>query len=99
MRTLIQLKHANLKIIMPEERIDSYALMESCEKIVTFGSTIGIEATYWGKPSVLLGACTYDNLDCCYTPKDRFDAVELIISPLKPKPKENCYPYAYLFLR
>ena len=34
-------KFKNLKIIWPEEKIDSYALILGCEKVITFGSTIG----------------------------------------------------------
>lgn len=38
----------------PDSHIDSYALMDAAEKVFTFGSTIGIEASYWGKPSFSL---------------------------------------------
>jgi hypothetical protein len=43
-------RYRNLHVIWPGESIDSYALLGACEKTLTFGSTIGIEATYWGKP-------------------------------------------------
>src|SRR5690606_20179770 len=45
----------NLTVIPAFSKIDSYALMDACDKTITFGSSIGLEATYWRKPSILFG--------------------------------------------
>jgi len=89
-------KFKNLKIIMPHEKIDSYKLMLSCEKIITFGSTIGAEATYWGKPSILLNRAFYEKEKCVYEPKTHREVVKLILRKnLKPKPQKNTLRFFY----
>jgi hypothetical protein len=38
------------RVIGFEEKVSSYSLMEQATGILTFGSTIGLEAAYWKKP-------------------------------------------------
>lgn len=58
--------HENLRglatIIDAHEKVDSYALMDAASVCVSYGSTAGIEATYWGKPHLLLGRAIYESL-------------------------------------
>jgi len=61
--------YRNLTIIEPEEPVDSYCLLDSCEKVIIFGSTMGVEATFWEKPSILIGQSFYSLLDCVYQPQ------------------------------
>ena len=44
--------------------VDSYALMNLADVVVTYGSTTGAEAAYAGKPVVVMGPSTYGYLDC-----------------------------------
>ena len=90
-----QKKYNNLTVIWSDDKVDSYALLDNCKKSIVFISTMGIEATFWGKPSILAGKSLYDNLDCVYQATNYKTLFKLIDSNLKPKPKENCYPYAY----
>ena len=85
----------NLYIIWPTEIVDSYELMNACEKVVTFGSTIGIEAAYWGKPSILAGRALYENFDCIYVPKTHEEIVKLLQEDLAPLPSESALKYAF----
>ena len=57
-------------IIEPNSTISSYDLLFNCSKVVTFGSTITMEAIYWGKPVVLLGKSLYYYLEGIIIPKD-----------------------------
>lgn len=52
----------NVLIIAPESRVDSYSLMNSSQGVLTYGSTMGVEAAYWGKPLGLLSRARYDEL-------------------------------------
>ena len=79
--------------IGPLEDIDSYSLVEACDVVLTFGSTIGIEATYWGRPSVLCGRADYEFLDCVYMPSDLEEVVKMLNSDLVPLPRESTLPY------
>lgn len=94
-RTLRAMHYPNLHIIWPEETVDSYALMKSCNKIVVFISTVGVEACYWGIPAILAGKAYYQNLDCCYIPQTHEENLELLVADLPPKPKANALKYGY----
>ena len=83
----------NATLILPDSSISSYSLMAASDKVITFGSTMGVEATYWGKPSILMGVMFYEDLDCVYTPQSHTELCELLKSKLEPKSKENTYPY------
>ena len=88
----------NLTIIPASSKISSYSLMDVCDKILTFGSTMGVEATFWGKVSVLFGKSYYMNLDCCYMPQTIEKLVEVLTdSTIQQKPKNSSFPYG-LFL-
>jgi hypothetical protein len=52
----------NVTLISADSPIDSYRLMESCDVVVTFGSSVGIEAPYWGTQSVLVGRAQWEDL-------------------------------------
>lgn len=79
--------------IGPLEDIDSYSLVEACDVVLTFGSTIGIEATYWGRPSILCGRADYEFLDCVYMPSDLDEVVKMLNSDLIPLPRDSTLPY------
>jgi hypothetical protein len=86
----------NAEIIMPDSMVDSYALMRNCEKVLTFGSSMGAEATYYGKPSILLTRAFYEDEDCVYEPRSHQEVVKLIsYVNLKPKNSNNCMRYFY----
>ena len=88
--------YPNLTVILPENPIDSYHLMESCDKVLTFGSSMGIEATFYGQPSILYGNTFYMNLDVTYNPKSFKELTETLLQEnLKPKSKSNTIPYGY----
>jgi hypothetical protein len=90
---------ANLTIIPPESEVDSYALMEQSAVTVTFGSTMGVEASFWGKPSILLGRALYGDLDCVYAPHSHREVVELLRSDLPPKSRSNALKYGFWELK
>jgi hypothetical protein len=91
-----QLESPRLHVIKPSDSCDSYALMDISEKVITFSSTMGVEASFWGKPAILLGATFYMNLDACYTPQNHDEVMNYILAEnLKPKPREGSLIYGY----
>jgi hypothetical protein len=50
---------ARIKIIMPSSQISSYDLVSKSDLIVSYGSTIGIEAAYLKKPVITVGTSLY----------------------------------------
>ena len=91
-------KFSNLCIIWPNEKINSYTLMTACEKVITFGSTTGIEATYWGTPSILANYAAYQNFGCVYVPKTHEQLVKLLHQNLKPLPVDYALQYIYYWV-
>lgn len=87
-----------ITIISPEEDISSYALLDIAGCIVVFGSTMGVEACYWQKPSILVGHSLYEKLDVCYKPQSKEELINMINSDLCPKPKEEALKYSFYLL-
>lgn len=86
----------NLTIIKANDVIDSYALIEHADLVLSFGSTIGIEATYLKKPSLMFGRTFYEDEDATYNPKSYHEIYTLIDSiNLPPKSQNNTYKYGY----
>ena len=85
----------NLRIVAPETKVDSYHLMQQADTVVTFGSTIGIEAVFWNKPSVLLGPCFYRHLKGTYRPSHRNEVIDLLSQDLLPIENHEALIYAY----
>ncbi|WP_445475040.1 capsular polysaccharide export protein, LipB/KpsS family [Methanococcoides methylutens] len=94
-RELYQITSPNLKIIPAESKIDSYNLLMACEKVITFGSTIGIEAVFWGKPSILIGRAFYEGVGSCYMPKNKKELLDLINGYLEPGDKIGALKFGY----
>jgi hypothetical protein len=94
-RELSELKGANLTIIPADSKIDSYELLDACETVITFGSTVGIESIYWGKPSILVGRSLYEGLEGCYIPKDHNELIGLINRRLDSLPDIGALKYGY----
>jgi hypothetical protein len=89
-------RYDNLTAIPAESSISTYALLDSCNKIISFGSTVGIEATYWRKPSILIGNALYMYLDATYNPQTEDELRKLLTDEkLEPKPVVGALKYGY----
>ncbi len=99
LREMAELELPNLHIIPPESPLDSYALMDACEKVVSFSSTMGVEAGYWQTPSILIGHAFYEDLGCCYRPQSHEEVIQLILEKnLAPKPREGSLKYGHYMI-
>jgi hypothetical protein len=93
---IMALKSDFVTIVLPESPISTYALIEHSEKILVFSSTVGIEAVYFGKPSILAGKAAYQELGGNYTPQTHEELVELLLHDnLQPKDKNSALIYGY----
>lgn len=83
-------------VIPANSSISSYALLRASDCVLTFGSTMGIEATYWRKPSVLAGTCFYRDLGATYIPESHRQVIRFLKdSSLSPKPVEPSLKYGH----
>lgn len=87
-------KNSKAILIKPEDDVDTYALIERSDVVVTCGSTVGIEAVYWGRPSVLMGPSFYSNLNAVHTPRDEDELIYMLKNKL-PVNKEGALIYGY----
>jgi hypothetical protein len=84
-----------LRVIGPDEKMDSYALLQTANKVLTFGSTIGIEAAYRGVPSISARWAAYEDLGSTYNSKTHEELLRLLLEPLDPKPIDGAVDFGY----
>lgn len=87
-------------ILLPADcGLDSYALVSSADRVAVFHSTVGIEASFLGKVSILLGDASYRGFDCVYEPESEAELERILLDDTLPsKPRANCLPYGYWLL-
>lgn len=94
--TVLNCPHA--KHLLPDSPFNSYQLINSADFIVTYGSTIGIEAAYRGKISILLGSATYKGIGAVYEPKSYLEFIEMLNkADLGPLPITRAEDWAFWF--
>lgn len=54
---------SRIKFLLPESRVSSYDLVRKSSMVLTFGSTIGVEASFLGKPSGLMSSALHSHLN------------------------------------
>jgi len=91
----------SVEFIPYNSRINSYDLLECASIIVTFGSTIGVEAVLAGKISLLMSNAFHEPMGICRTVRSEFEIEDLMksytsnrLSPSSESQK-NAYSYAY----
>lgn len=84
-----------LIFIDPDDKISSYKLLEYSDIVFTFGSTMGIEAAYWGKPVVVLSSCFYRNLGSTYSPRSLDELNKTLRQDLVSLDNEGAKKYGY----
>lgn len=86
-------KYDNITVIPAKSNMSTYTIMEKCEKTICFGSTMGVESSFWGKPALLLGPSYYYYDDVVYIPKTKEEMMEMLKADLKPKGNINMIKY------
>lgn len=95
---LYRLTSPNFHVIKPESTCSSYTLIDHCDAVLTFGSRTGIEATFWGKPSILIGTATYESFDVAHQVTEKQDLINAILQYSDIKPKVNTYAFGLYML-
>lgn len=85
----------NVKLYYPTDTVNSYSVMEWSDTVVTFGSTITVEACWAGKVVIMLGPSFFDELDVAYTPRTLEEFNSLLRMDLTPKSPENAARFAH----
>lgn len=85
----------NIEVIPADSKVNSYDLLLNADRVLTFGSSIGIEATYWGKPSILAGNCFYRGLGSTYNPTSHDELMNLLTDTIEPLDKLGALKFGY----
>jgi hypothetical protein len=80
--------YPSVNLINAEDDISSYSLVKHCSMVITYGSTIGVEALFIGTPSILMGRTEYEDLGGCIKPADHMEFIRI----LKDYADNKCLP-------
>lgn len=93
--SVLDLARPGVIVVTPESRVSSYGLLRKAEVVLTFGSSMGMEAVFWGKPSILLGPTMYDGLGGTYRPASVEELRALLSRKLEPLDPEAALVFGY----
>ncbi len=84
--------------IPPDSPTDSYALMRAADRVITYGSTSGIEAAYRERPVAVMGPSAYQLLDCVTPVHSADDLKRWLIDDTATNPQKSL-PYGLMMQR
>ncbi|MCH2209863.1 MAG: hypothetical protein MK110_01065 [Fuerstiella sp.] len=85
----------NVRIYEPTDTANTYTLMQWSDQVVTFGSSVTIEACWMNKPAIMLGPSLYDDLEISHNPASVDEFLELLRKDLPVGSRENAARFAY----
>jgi hypothetical protein len=85
----------NVTLIPADSKISSYALLDRADVVIAFLSTMSIEATFWGKPSIIISASIYRPMGASYVPADHDELLRLVRADLRPLDRLPALKFGY----
>jgi len=82
-------RHPRIELIKPNDVQSTYELIDAAKAVLAFGSTVGLEATFWGKPSILCGRAVWDQLDIAYRAESSGEVKLLLSKDLSARSKND----------
>jgi hypothetical protein len=71
-------------------------MLDGAERVLSFGSTVSVEATFWGRPSIGADDSFFDGLDALYEARTEEELVDLLTRPaLPPKNRHAAIAFGY----
>ena len=80
------------RVIESNEKISSYEILDQAIGVISFGSTIGLEAAFHRKPSAILADCWYDEIgvaDKLHSIEDLIHWIEITSQSISPNEITN----------
>ncbi|MHC4219535.1 MAG: hypothetical protein ACYSU7_13910 [Planctomycetota bacterium] len=96
-REIARLDAPFLTVIPPADPADTYEMMRNSASVISFGSTTGIEAVYWGVPSILAAKSMFRDFGVTYNPATHEELIELMRQKLEPRSIEPALVYAFFW--
>ncbi|MEM1067587.1 MAG: hypothetical protein AAGI63_01735, partial [Planctomycetota bacterium] len=89
---------SNVQLYLPHDSISTYGLIEWSDKVITFGSTVTVEACWMDKAVILCGKSFFDDLGVAYVPETVDQASEYLGQDLEPLDRSGAAQFASYFL-
>lgn len=90
----LESKYSWFKFFGPESSVNSYDLVRQAQGVITSGSTIGVEAAYLKKPSILLGNAFHKPMGITINPRSISELANLIKNSVEIKHSRNNFDAA-----
>ena len=90
-------RYPNVTVIPADSKISSYHLLDVADKVIVYGSSMGMEAAYANKPVILLSEKWIYGEDIAYVPQSKNELYRLIDSNLKCKSQYESLKYGFYF--
>ena len=87
----------NITHIPPESNFNTYNLIEECDTVIGFGTTVSIEACLYGKPVIFIGHNMFENLRCFYKPTSYDELLQLLKTNLVVGEFNHAIAWGYYF--
>jgi hypothetical protein len=71
-------KYDWISFLRPNSEVNSYELIMQSEGVITVGSTIGVEAAFLGKKSILMGRAFHENMGITFNPINDQELTDLL---------------------
>jgi len=71
----------HVTVLGPTSDVSTYGLVRAADVIVSSGSTVGVEATFWDRPSVLAGRGIYTGLGATHEPRSIPELIDMLVDP------------------
>ena len=89
-------KFERIKVLDVNKTFDTKKLILDCHCVVTYGSSLAIDAIYHGKPSISLREHLYSNRNILLEPKNERELYSFLNQKnYKKIDKKKCYEYAF----
>jgi len=87
----------NTIVLGSKSDYDSYAILDNAHCVVTYATSVGLEAAFWGKPSVLIGNSAWYGQNGFYCPQNKDQLADFIINAIALDVPDFAYMYGHYF--
>jgi len=88
-----------VEVIEPDSEIDSYEMLKVADRIISFGSSVGVEAVYWNTASIVGTTSFFFPKEVGYQPQSHTELMELVLrDELPPTNIEPALIYGFYFM-
>lgn len=75
----LEKKYPELTVIHADSKVSTYALVDAADLVLTYGTTVGIEAAYRGKPLLLMARSPYEEVGVAFRPATHETFIETLL--------------------